>query len=129
MRITVPIAMSLALIIAGFGQPAVAQDTGAYVSKDLGCGGFIPTRSGGVGELIYTNEGAIVVRGNGTTSLSCHFDIPPEIAQRVTTRAAKFLCNTYLGQTYDSRMQASAGGNATLTCRIRRTSDVMRSLR
>ena len=99
-------------------EPAAAQD-GATVNKNLGCGGFIPTAGGGVGELIYTSESVVVVKGYGTTSLSCHFDIPLGMAPESTTRAAGFPCYTWLGLTYDTRMQASSGGNATLSCRIR----------
>lgn len=117
MRVILPVAMTLALTAAS--QPALAQDGGATVSKDLGCGGFIPNADGSVGEIIYTNESAVLIKGNGTTSLSCHFTFAPELAPKTTTRSSGFACYTYLGLTYDSRMQASSGGNATLTCRIR----------
>ena len=119
MRVTFPIAVALALILSVSHQPALAQTNGATVTKDLGCGGFVPTTTGGVGAIIYTTEGAVVVKGNGSTSLSCHFDIPPGLEPKTTTRASGFLCNTWLGSTTDSRMLASSGGNATLTCRIR----------
>ena len=119
MRVTFPIAVALALILSVSHQPALAQTNGATVTKDLGCGGFVPTASGGVGAIIFTTEGAVVVKGNGSTSLSCHFDIPPGLEPKTTTRASGFLCNTWLGSTTDSRMLASSGGNATLTCRIR----------
>jgi hypothetical protein len=118
MRGSLSLALALA-ITAAAAQPAIAQDGGAEVSKDLGCGGFIPTESGDVGPVIYTTEGAVVVKGNGSTSLSCHFLIPPDLVPKLTTRASGFACYTFLGLTYDSRMQASSGGNATLTCRIR----------
>lgn len=119
MRVTLPFALALASTLATTSGPAIAQDGGATVTKDLGCGGFVPTESGGVGAIIYTTEGAVVIKGNGSTSLSCHFDIPPGLEPQTTTRAYGFLCNTWLGSTTDSRMQASPGGNATLTCRIR----------
>ena len=117
MRVTFPIAVALSLALTP--QPAMAQSSGATVSKDLGCGGFVPTASGGIGAIIYTTEGAVVVKGNGSTSLSCHFDIPAGLEPKTTTRSSGFLCNTFLGSTTDSRMLASSGGNATLTCRIR----------
>ena len=119
MRVTFLIAVALALILSVSHQPALAQTNGATVTKDLGCGGFVPTASGGVGAIIFSAEGAVVVKGNGSTSLSCHFDIPPGLEPKTTTRASGFLCNTWLGSTTDSRMLASSGGNATLTCRIR----------
>lgn len=117
MRVMFPVAMALALTVAS--QPALAQDGGATVTKDLGCGGFVPNADGTVGAIIYTTESAVVVKGNGSTSLSCHFVIPPDLAPKLTTRSSGFACYTFLGLTYDSRMQASSGGNATLTCRIR----------
>lgn len=120
MRVTFPCATALALMLAGVSQPAIAQDGGAYIAKDQPCGGFVPTASGGIGPIIYSNEGSVVVKRGGTTSLSCHFDFPPELAPKITTRATGFLCTTWLGLTYDSRMQASSGGNATLSCRIRK---------
>lgn len=119
MRVTFPIAMALALTLSSFSQPAMAQSGGATVTKDLGCGGFVPTASGGFGAIITTTDGSIIVKGNGSTSLSCHFDIPPGLEPKTTTRSRGFLCNTWLGSTTDSRMLASSGGNATLTCRIR----------
>lgn len=120
MRVTFPIAVALALILSISHQPALAQTSGATVTKDLGCGGFVPTASGGVSTTyLQTNEGSVVIKGNGSTSLSCHFDIPPGQEPKTTTRARGFPCITYLGSTTDSRMLASSGGNATLTCRIR----------
>ena len=117
MRVTFPIAMAFALTIST--QPTAAQ-AGATVAKDLPCVGFIPTSSGqDSGVYISTDESVVLVKGNGSTSLSCHFDIAPGLVPAITTRASGFLCNTYLGSTRDSRMLASSGGNATLTCRIR----------
>lgn len=119
MRVTFSIAVALAFTLSTVPRAAMAQSGGATVTKDLGCGGFVPTASGGVGAIIFTTEGSVVIKGNGSTSLSCHFDIPPGQEPKTTTRARGFLCNTYLGKTTDSRMLASSGGNATLTCRIR----------
>lgn len=117
MRVTFPIVVAWALGVAT--QPAMAQTGGATVSKDLGCGGFVPTATGGVGALIFTSESVVLVKGNGSTSLSCHFDVPAPLVPVTTTRSSGFACYTFLGLTNDTRMQASSGGNATLTCRIR----------
>ena len=117
MRVTLPIAVALALTIST--QPAVAQSGGATVSKDGICGGFVPTASGGIGPLIYTTDSVAITKGNGSSSVSCHFDIPGPLIPTTTTRAKNFICNTYRGSSTDSRMQASSGGNATLTCRVR----------
>ena len=118
MRVTFPIFVALALTIAT--QPTAATAGGATIGKDLPCMGFIPTPSGeDSGIYIVSSENVVLIKGNGSTSLSCHFDIPPGLEPKNTTRASGFLCNTWLGSTTDSRMLASSGGNATLTCRIR----------
>ena len=111
-------ALALALTVT-IAQPAAAEG-GATIDKEFGCGGFIPTESGGVGEAIYTDTAGSVRTAGGSTTLTCHFIIPAELVPAKTTRAYGFLCITYLGQfTYDSRMQANSGGNATLECRVR----------
>lgn len=117
MRLSCLIAVAFVLTVST--QPAPAQAR-ATVSKDLPCVGFIPTRDGlDSGVYISTDESVVLVKGNGATSLSCHFDVPAGLEPASTTRARGFLCITYLGSTSDSRMLASSGGNATLTCRIR----------
>ena len=120
MRVTLPIAVAMALTIAAYPAPAQA---GATISKDLPCVGFIPTASGDdSGVYIVASESVVLLKGNGSTSLSCHFNIPPGMEPKNTTRASGFLCTTWLGSTRDSRMLASSGGNATLTCRVRSSS-------
>lgn len=113
-------------LAGGVALPTSAQAAdGATISKDFGCGGFIPTASGGIGTSIFTTESASsVVSGSGSTTLTCHFDIPAGLEPSKTTRAAGFPCYVYdssniLVTTSDSRMQANSGGNASLSCRIR----------
>ena len=116
--LTSVIALALASTITT-AQPAAAEG-GATIDKDFGCGGFVPTATGGIGEAIYTATTASVRSSGGSTTLTCHFIIPAGLEPEKTTRAFGFLCVTYLGQlTYDSRMQANNGGNATLDCRVR----------
>lgn len=123
MRVTFLIAVALGLTIAT--QPVAAQSGGATVSKDGPCGGFVPTASGGIGSSISTTDVVVIVKGNGSSSVSCHFDIPPALIPVKTTRAQGFPCTIiilpFVGTTTDSRMLASSGGNATLNCRIRNT--------
>ena len=122
MRALYPIsvfAFGLAVCVA---IPTKAQAAGgATITKDFGCSGFVPTASGGIGTTLFTTEAASsVVSGSGSTTLTCHFDIPAGAEPAKTTRASGFVCYTYLLEaTYDSRMQASPGGNATLSCRVR----------
>ena len=117
MRVTFLIAVALTLTIAT--QPVAAQSGGATVSKDGPCGGFVPTATGGIGPVIWTTDSVAIVKGNGSSSVSCHFDVPAPLIPLQSTRAKGFGCFTFLGFTTDSRMLASSGGNATLTCRIR----------
>ena len=117
MRVIYP--MVLAILLGVAAQPVTAQSGGATVSKDGICGGFVPTASGGIGAFIFTTDSVAISKGNGSSSVSCHFDIPGPLIPTNTTRARNFICNTYLGSSTDSRMHASSGGNATLTCRVR----------
>jgi hypothetical protein len=117
MRGIIPGAVALVLSVAA--QPAAAQD-GTTISKDNVCGGFVPTADGGLSSnYLSTTDTMIVTKAGSTTTLSCHFIIPSEMIPANTTRASGFACFTFLGLTYDTRMQANSGGNATLSCRVR----------
>ena len=113
---------ALALVSASIiaGAPALAQsDNAANITKDFGCGGFVPTATGGFGSGLVSFDGTkSVTNSAGVTSLVCHFDIPAGREPATATRAEGFLCGTYLGVTRDSKMVATPGGQATLTCRI-----------
>ena len=114
--------MAWAMVLGVATMPTAAQ-AGATVSDGGLCGGFVPTSDGGVPALITTPESHTLLKGNGSSSITCHFDIPGALVPAKTTRARGFDCNVYvggkfLGTTTDSRMLASSGGRATLTCRI-----------
>ena len=127
MRDWLSMTAAVALVLAGsVALPTNAQAAdGATISKDFGCGGFVPTTSGQFGTPIFTTEAASsVVSGSGSTTLTCHFDIPAGLEPPKTTRAVGFPCYVYnrsnvLILTSDSRMQANSGGSASLSCRIR----------
>ena len=111
-------ALTLALTVAT-APPAIAQSANAAtIVKDGPCGGFVPTSTGGFGPFIGTTDLMSVVTSSGVTSLICHFDIPAGLEPASATRASGFGCGTFLGGTTDSKMVASPGGNATLTCKI-----------
>lgn len=101
-------------------SPALAQSVNAAnITKDFGCGGFVPTATGGFASFLITFGGTTsVVNSAGVTSLICNFDIPAGQEPATATRASGFGCSTFLGFTTDSTMVASPGGKATLTCRI-----------
>ena len=105
-------ALSVVLASAGMAWAAPAPQA-ATVTKDFGCNGFVP---GGGG--LFTTESHSVVTSSGVTSLICKFDIPAGGEPAKATHADGFRCNTFLGSTTESRMVASPGGNATLTCKI-----------
>lgn len=115
-------AIALGLIMASLpiAAPATAQSANAAtITKDFGCGGFVPTASGGFGSFLVSVDGThSTTNSAGVTSLVCHFDIPAGQEPATATRAEGFLCGTFLGLTNDSKMVASPGGQATLTCKI-----------
>lgn len=121
MRVTFLIAVALALTIAT--QPVAAQSGGATVTKDGPCLGFVPTSIGTPGTVITTTDSLVILKGNGSSSVTCHFEIPAGLIPAKTTRAQGFDCTVIVGgtiaSTTDTRMLASSGGRATLTCRIR----------
>lgn len=114
-------AIALGMVVASLPvMPAAAQSANAAtISKDFGCGGFVPTASGGFGPFIVSFEGThSTTNSAGVTSLVCHFDIPAGLEPATATKASGFGCGTFLGFTTDSKMVATPGGQATLTCKI-----------
>jgi hypothetical protein len=113
-------ALVLATTVAT-AQPATAQSANAAtITEDFICGGFVPTPTGGIGTVIFSTEGThSVVTSSGVANLVCHFTIPASDVPATATRASGFACGTFLGGTNDSKMVASPGGYATLTCRVR----------
>ncbi len=113
---------AIALVTASMipAAPAMAQSANAAnINKDFGCGGFVPSASGGFASFLVSFDGThSVVTSSGVTSLVCHFDIPAGQEPAKATQASGFGCGTFLGFTTDSKMVASPGGRATLTCRI-----------
>ena len=72
-------AIALGMVVASLPvMPAAAQSANAAtISKDFGCGGFVPTATGGFGSFLVSFEGTqSVINSAGVTSLVCHFDIP-----------------------------------------------------
>lgn len=99
--------------------PAFAQSANAAsIIKDVGCTGFVPTADGSFGSLLFSTDMMAVSTSSGVSTLTCKFDIPAGSEPARATRASGFGCGTFLGGTTDSRMTASPGGNATITCRI-----------
>lgn len=120
MRMIYPMALAMALGLAT--MPTAAQ-AGATVSNDGLCAGFVPTIDGQEGAAITTTESHTLLKGNGSSSVTCHFEIPAALIPAKTTRSQGFECTVivgglFLGITTDTRMLASSGGRATLTCRI-----------
>ena len=113
---------ALALLAASVipAAPALAQSANsASITKDFGCGGFVPSPTGGFASGLVSFDGThSVVTSSGVTSLVCHFDIPAGREPAKATHAEGFRCGTFMGPTIDSKMVASPGGRATLTCKI-----------
>ena len=116
-------ALTLALTIAT-APPAFAQSANAAtITKGEGCGGFVPTPSGGIGFVMFTTDAQAVATSAGTQRITCRFDIPEGQAPAKATQASGFGCGTYLGFTNDSKMVATPGGQAILTCHINPSSN------
>ena len=113
------IALSLVAMSLPIAGPAFAQsDNAAVVISEGSCGGFVPTPTGGFGPFMIGSLHSVVTR-SGVTSLVCKFDIPAAITPTDRARRAEgFDCLTFLGLTTDSKMVATPGGQATLTCKI-----------
>lgn len=111
------------LILGAVGTAAILPATpafaeGSIVISDGTCTGFVPTTTGGIGAFLFDGRVHTVTKGSWTT-LSCHLDIPDGLEPPKTTRATGIVCTTTLGETTDTRMQASPGGRAVGTCRLR----------
>ncbi|MDP3855601.1 hypothetical protein [Phenylobacterium sp.] len=110
--------LAIAAVAFGLAIAGAATAEPATITKDFGCSGFVPNPDGSPASFLGTTESHSVVTSSGVTSLVCKFDIPDGAEPAKATQGNDFLCNTYLGLTTDSKMVASPGGNATLTCRI-----------
>lgn len=114
-------AIALTGIASALSVPVLAQsDNAATITKDFGCGGFVPTEDGDFGSGLFSAEGShSVATSSGNTKLVCHFDIPEGLEPARATHAEGFVCGTFLGLTTDSKMVATPGGTATLTCSVK----------
>jgi hypothetical protein len=98
---------------------AFAQPNPAVVINGEGCNGFVPTADGDFGPGLFTPDGLhAVLTPSGNQKLTCQFDIPEGAEPARATRASGFLCGTNFGFTSDTRMVATPGGQATLTCHV-----------
>lgn len=114
------IALSMVAMSLSVAGPAFAQSDNAAVviDRDTGCGGFVPSPTGGFGPGLRGSLHSVAT-SSGVTSLVCKFDIPEAITPTDSARRAEgFRCGTFLGVTTDSKMVATPGGQATLTCKI-----------
>lgn len=114
------IALSMVAVSLPVAGPAFAQsdNAAAVITADNACGGFVPSPTGGFGPFMIGSLHSVVT-SSGVTSLVCKFDIPAGITPTDSARRAEgFLCGTFLGVTRDSKMVATPGGQATLTCRV-----------
>lgn len=108
----------VALLIVTPAAPALAEGA-VIIDKDAGvCQGQVPNASGVLEGPVL--EGSLHVRSNSSwTTMTCHFDIPPELTPTKATKASGFTC--YIGPygaTTDTRASASSGGSLVMTCRI-----------
>ena len=118
MRKSIAMLGAVALLTIMPATPVLAESP--IVIDEGACFGFIPTASGEFDPATIFGPGRIHVVTKGSwTTLTCHLDIPPNLIPKKVRRANGVECYTSLGLTNDSRMQATPGGRATATCRVR----------
>ena len=127
MRKILAVAGAAALVSVVPATPAAA----VVINPDSDtCVGQVPNADGELGgpEL----NGSLVIRDNKSwTTMTCHFDVPDELAPSKATHARDFECNIVLPPedpdgdativaADESRASASSGGRMVMTCRIRK---------
>lgn len=117
MRKSVAMLGAAALLTIFPATPALAE--GATVTKDGVCYAFIPNGSGGLTSIVAIGEALTRTNNSGNTTMTCHFDLEEGQAPTKAARARGFPCETPIGLTYDTRINASTGGRMVMTCRNR----------
>src|SRR5437867_1793076 len=107
----------IAILLFSVGS---AGADGAAVIDRFGC--QLPAVFSGLGvDLLIaqdTEHTHTVVTPSGTTMVTCHFDIPAGSEPAKAIKISGFLCQTFVGLTFDSNSVATPGGRAHLTCFI-----------
>ncbi len=107
-----------AMGVLTFGAMNDAKAAPATVIKDGGC--YLSAADSGLDNDLTTTEDHSVVNSGGNSVLKCHFDIPEADRPARALVNQDFPCNTYLGLTYNSKVVSSPGGQATLTCQVKK---------
>jgi len=107
-------------VLAMCSSVALAQDH-AIVNKEFGCGGFVPndTPDGApwLGNISSSEGNQAVMTPSGNQKLTCHFD--HDVDLKKATSARGFGCATTFGYTELTKMTATPGGKAVLTCWVK----------
>ena len=110
-------AASLLAVVPVFSTPAMA----AVIVKGDNCKSTLLNSDGtfDVGGPEY--DGSLISRTvkNGTTTLTCHIDVPDSVAPTKAAHARGFDCYIHGLLTNDTRASLSSGGRMVLTCRRR----------
>ena len=128
MRKIMALAAVAALVSIVPSVPAAA----AVINPDAdSCIGQVPNADGVLAgpEL----NGSLVIRDNKSwTTMTCHFDVPDELAPDKATHARDFPCGIVLPpdtpegdaeivMADETRASASSGGRMVMTCRLRKS--------
>ena len=100
--------------------PAFAE--GTIIAHDGVCGGLLPDGSGGFTNISFLGESNTRTTKSGITTVTCHFDLDPEIIPSGNLKASGFVCYTgenFQGMTTNTRLNVSPGGRAVLSCRLK----------
>lgn len=106
------------LSVLTFGALENAKADGATIIDEFGCN-LLGADSGLAGNL-YTEDSHSVEAPSGNLVLKCYFTIPPELIPERTIVSRDFPCNTFLGPAIKSHSVANRGGQAILTCEVKK---------
>lgn len=114
-------ALAGTIAIAATASTSMAQaDQAARIEQGVGCFMNLPSV---VNTVLNTDQTIDVSTHGGTTSLTCHFDIPDGFAPDKATSAEGFGCGVLtkdgFAVTTDSKATANPGGKALLVCKIK----------
>lgn len=113
-----------ALMSIAPATPAFAD--GATIGNGGDCFGIVPDAAGNLTGATVIGTYTSRSTKSGITNFTCHFDLNDDEAPAKNVKASGFACQTPLGSTTNSRINASPGGRMVLTCAIKSSIPVSR---
>ena len=114
-----------ALVTIAPATPALAD--GATIGSGSECFGIVPDANGNLTGATVIGSYTSRSTKSGITNFTCHFDLTDDEAPAKNVKASGFACQTPLGSTTNSRINASPGGRMVLTGAIQSLIPVSRN--